>query len=299
MRLIVTSDLHYNVLRSRQPTIRIAEQICGLSSRRGDAEPNRADALLILGDAAGQDTAILRDCLHLFDSFAGRKLFVPGNHDIWTTPDGSSLDRYQRVLPEICREAGFHMLDVEPVVLGNVGLVGCMGWYDFSFRPRELGIPLRFYQEKIAPGAAARMDRYAHLLESTHDVPEETLRMGTRWLDGEYVHLPMTDEEFCGLLLRRLDEHLARVVEMCETIVVGLHHVPFRELMPLNDNPTWAFGRAFLGSEALGELLLRHPKVRHVYCGHTHKAGQTTRGRIQCINTGCTYTEKRYELLEL
>ena len=104
---IVTSDLHYNVLRSKQPTLNLAKEVCGL----------RADALLILGDAAGQDAGIVRESLQLFDRFAGRKFFVAGNHDIWTAPGESSLDRYERGLPEICRQTGFHSLDLEPAVL--------------------------------------------------------------------------------------------------------------------------------------------------------------------------------------
>lgn len=288
MRLVVTSDLHYNVLRSKQPALDIAEEICRL----------HADALLILGDAAGQDLNILSECLHLFDRFTGRKFFVAGNHDIWTPAGESSLTRYEEILPQVCREAEFHMLDHEPAVLDGVGLVGSMGWYDFSLRPEHLGIPLRFYREKIAPGAASRMDRYAHLLKRTDDIPEESLRTGSRWMDGEHVRLPMTDDEFCRQLLDRLERHLLQVSHRCETIVVGLHHVPFADLVPHHENPNWAFARAFLGSIAFGELLLQHPKVRHIYCGHTHKAGQVEHGHVQCICTGCTYLAKRYELLE-
>lgn len=289
MRLIVTSDLHYNVLRSKQPTLSVAEEICRLS----------ADALLILGDAAGQDVSILSECLRLFDTFPGRKFFVPGNHELWARAGESSLVRYQEVLPQTCAAAGFHMLDHEPVVLDRIGLVGSIGWYDFRFRPEYLGIPLRFYKEKIAPGAASRMERYQHLLEPSDDIPEASMHMGTRWMDGEHVHLPMNDLEFCDRLLGRLEQHLVEVADSCETIVVGLHHVPFAELVPHNDNPSWAFAGAFLGSPAFGELLLKHPKVRRVYCGHTHKAGEVIREHIRCINTGCTYLAKRYEVLEL
>ena len=57
MKLIVTADLHYNVTRSKEPARKIAEEICGLC----------ADALLVLGDIGGRDSAIVSDCLHLFD----------------------------------------------------------------------------------------------------------------------------------------------------------------------------------------------------------------------------------------
>lgn len=289
MKLIVTADLHYDVARSSDPARRIAEEICGL----------RADALLLVGDAAGRDLGIVSECLHLFDGFAGRKFFVAGNHDIWAHPGEDSLDKLHRALPEICRKADFHPLDIEPASIDGVGLVGSIGWYDFSFRPMHLGIPLRFYSEKIAPGAAARMDRYSHLVADRTDVPESAMSMGTRWMDGEHVRMAMSDTEFCRMLLERLDQHLQQAARHCDKIIVGLHHLPFRELVPTSEDPSWAFAQAYMGSELFGELLLAHPKVRYVFCGHSHRAGSVRHQHLECINVGCTYTEKRYDVIEL
>lgn len=288
MRILVTADLHYDIARSREPARAVADQICG----------QRADVLMVLGDVAGRDADIVRQCLRLFDGFAGRKLFVAGNHDIWTDPGACSLERLEVTLPAICRETGFHPLDVEPLILDGVGFVGSMGWYDYSFRPEHLGIPLRFYENKIAPGAAARLARYAHLVEETGDVPEASLRMGTRWMDGEHARLPMGDGAFCDRLLSRFDEHLGRVAARCDRIIVGLHHLPFRELVVTHDDPSWAFGAAFMGSGRFGEALLAEPKVSHAFCAHSHHADRVRVGHVECINVGCTYVEKRYETLE-
>jgi len=289
VRIVVTADLHYNIARSRRPTQRLAEELCGL----------RADALLILGDVGGHDPAIVSECLRLFEGFPGRRYFVAGNHELWTAPGGDALARLERELPEAVRQAGFHPLDVEPAVIGHVGLAGSVGWYDYSFRDHRLDIPLRFYRDKIAPGAAARTPGFEHLLAGAADVPPQALQIGTRWMDGAHVRLPMSDEEFCGRLCARLDRHLAQLAPQCDTIVVGLHHVPFAELVPAQQRPNWAFASAFLGSAALGETLLRHPKVRHVFCGHTHAFGIVRRRGLVCTSVGCTYLAKRYELLEL
>ncbi len=289
MRIAVTADLHYNIARSRLPTLRLAEEVCGL----------RADALLILGDVGGHDPAIVSECLRLFEGFSGQRFFVAGNHELWTGPDGDALDRLERELPDAVRRAGFHPLDVEPAVIGGVGLAGSVGWYDYSFRDRRLEIPLRFYRDKIAPGAAARTPGFEHLLAETADVPLQAMEIGTRWMDGAHVRLPMSDEAFCRRLCDRLDRHLAQLAGQCDTIVVGLHHVPFAELVPPQERPGWAFASAFLGSAALGEILLRHPKVRHVFCGHTHAPGRAVRGHIVCTSVACTYLAKRYELLDL
>jgi len=287
MRIVVTADLHYDIARSRQPTLDIAEEICTLD----------ADALLVLGDVAGQDASIVNECLHLFDYFAGRKFFVAGNHDIWTTPGNDSLDKLQRELPAVCRDAGFHPLDSEPVAINGTGLAGSMGWYDFSYRPTHLGIPLRFYEAKIAPGAAARSRRHAHLVADATDIDVSALQIGTRWMDGEHARLPMSDAAFCEYLLGRFDEHLNYLSGKCDQIIVGLHHVPFAELVPATDKPGWAFASAFLGSQQFGELMLKHPKIRYAFCAHSHKPDRLEREHLKCINVGCTYIAKRYDII--
>ncbi len=289
MKLLATADLHYDIARSRRPAEGIADDICR----------QQADALLILGDAAGRDSGILRDCLHLFDRFAGRKFFVAGNHDIWTDPGGDSLHRLEHELPEICRETGFHPLDIEPAIVDGVGLAGSVGWYDFSYRPLELGIPLRFYEAKISPGAAARLGGFDHLLTDRSDIPPAAFEVGARWMDGQHIRLSMSDLDFCRHLLARFEHHLASLSDQCEKIIVGLHHIPFAELVPLTARPGWAFAAAFLGSERFGQVVRRFPKARHILCGHSHKPDRMRIHDIDCINVGCTYREKRYEIIEL
>lgn len=289
MRIIVTADLHYDIARSREPARAIARDICAQG----------ADVLLVLGDVAGRDANIVRECLNLFDPFRGRKLFIAGNHDIWTRPGECSLERYEQTLPAICRDAGFHPLDLEPLTMGDVGFVGSMGWYDFGYRPAWLKIPLRFYREKIAPGAAARFSRYRHLLAERHDVPESAMNIGARWMDGEHVRLPMSDLDFCHRLLERFTAGLAATARRCERIVAAFHHVPFAAFVPPARNPSWAFAGAYLGSDLFGEAALAEPKVHHVFCGHSHLPGRLRAGQLECVNVGCTYVQKRYELLEL
>lgn len=43
---------------------------------------------------------LLIDCLRLFDAFGGDKLFVAGNHDLWTK-GSDSLVLYEKILPKI------------------------------------------------------------------------------------------------------------------------------------------------------------------------------------------------------
>lgn len=289
MKLIVTSDLHYDIARSIEPTRALAEEICSL----------RADGLLLLGDAAGRDLDIVSECLHLFDRFAGRKFFVAGNHDIWVEPGGDSRRKLEQDVPAACVEADFHPLDLEPARLGGVGLVGSIGWYDYSFRPRRLKIPLRFYEHKIAPGAAARFDRYRHLLDETDDVPDSAMRIGSRWMDGEYVRLDMSDVAFCGRLLERLNVHLDATAGQCDRIVVGTHHLPSRGILPESRDPCWAFATAYMGSEAFGQAILACPHVKFAFSGHSHRGMCARCDNVTFVNVGCTYTHKLYDLIDL
>lgn len=286
MRIIFTADLHYDIPRSRGPTESVASMI-----NRMDA-----DALVILGDVCAHDLGILRDCLHFFDAFSGQRFFVAGNHDLWT--DGDSLDRYERELKAVCEETGTWYLDARPFVRDGVALVGSMGWYDYSFRVTELGIPLRFYEAKLAPGAAERLAMH-HLLAGAADLDAKMMNIGARWMDGVHVRLPMSDASFAARLRDRLAEHLRAVGPDAEHIVVAMHHVPFEAMVRRLHKPVWDFAHAFLGSRIFGELLLAEPRVRHVVCGHSHHPSRTRVGHIDCINVGSTYTVKRVETLDV
>ncbi|OQZ06765.1 MAG: hypothetical protein B6D36_03345 [Planctomycetes bacterium UTPLA1] len=289
MRIIVTSDLHYNVARSKAPTQAIAREIC----KRG------GDCLLFVGDLAGADLAILDEVLALFEPFRGIKMAVAGNHELWTFGGGDSLDRYENEVAGAFARNGVHYLDAAPLQVGHVAFAGNVGWYDFSFRPSSMRIPLRFYRHKVAPGAAAYFEKHRHLLERDDDVPAASREVTSRWMDGERVRLPISDVEFTQRSANRLREHLEAVEQKAERIVVAVHHLPFAELVPPTILPNWAFAGAFLGSDLLGETILDFPKASHVFCGHSHRARECRRGALVCKSIGSTYREKQYDVLDV
>ncbi len=290
MRILITADLHYNIKRSRQPAEHIAADACRLGG----------DALVLLGDTAGADLETFAQALRLFAGFPGRRLLVPGNHCLWTTPDGpDSLQRYHQLLPEVARAEGFALLDHQPTILNDKALVGCMGWYDYSMRDQSLGVPLDFYRAKASPGAAKYYGMHELVEPHRHTLTERHLRMGVRWLDGWNVRLGMTDEEFTALLNERLARQLADVAPHVESIAVMMHHLPFTQLLPEHRPDRFAFAAAYLGAERFGQTLLDCPKVRCVYCGHSHWSADCTVGGIRAVNVGSTYKSKQLEVLEL
>jgi predicted phosphodiesterase len=287
MRVLVTADLHYDIARSIAPTRALAARMV---SRGGDA-------VMILGDVCGTELETLTRCLSLFEGFRGARMFVAGNHDLWVKEGASSVARYETEIPAACASAGFHPLDCGPLVLGDVGFVGSVGWYDYSFRDRALDVPLRFYEAKTGPGYAAATRR--PLLLEQGDLTEALLRIRTRWMDGEFVRLPYGDPEFTVRLRDKLRSHVAAVEPAVRVIVAGIHHLPFHDLVVKSGSPEWDFGNAFMGSGIFGDVLVAEPRARLAFCGHSHSRGEVVRDHVRCVNVGCTYVEKRCEEIEI
>jgi 3',5'-cyclic AMP phosphodiesterase CpdA len=264
LRLLLTSDLHFGNYRSADAATReLANWVC-------EAD---ADVLALAGDVADGPPDFFDACFGLFEDFEGLKLVTPGNHDLWAK-GASSLERYRTIYPRIAADRGFAMLDEGPQVLGNTAFIGNIGWYDYSFRNPELGLPLEQYEAKEMPGVCT-------------------------WNDGRFIDWPYTDAEFLEECIRRLKEHYAAVEADAEVVVAVLHHLPFRRLVPTGRPDKFAFAAAYMGAERLGEALLACPKVTDVYCGHSHWRAAADVGGINAVSVGCTNADKRLEVLDV
>ena len=289
MRILITADLHYDIARSRKPARQLAERACAKGG----------DVLVLLGDTAGRDLDTFAEALRMFEAFKGRKLLVPGNHCLWCRPGEDSIERYEQLLPRLAEAEGFEVLDYKPVILGEVGLAGSIGWYDYSFREEYLGIPMAFYEAKVSPGAAARLDEHTELFEAYREqLTERQLEIVTRWMDGRFVKLGMSDDAFVAKLAKKLEGDLAELSASVERIAVFLHHLPFRTLVPKERPDKFAFAAAYMGSERFGEVLMGCPKVAAVYCGHSHWRVRQRIGHMDVVNVGSTYRDKILEILD-
>jgi len=284
MRILATADLHYNISRSKQAVRRLADEMLAAGG----------DVLILAGDIAGAQLTDFEEALYLFADFKGAKLFVPGNHDLWALDGESSLDRWQRLLPQAAAKYGFTMLDRDPVVLEGLAFVGSVGWYDYSFRLRELRVPMRFYRAKVGPGAAMGLSRYRHLLKDGSDLLRRHVGITTIWNDGRNVKLPCSDRVFTRHLLQTLQRHLEQVSGEVETIVAAVHHLPHKELVWYRGDDGWDFAAAFLGSGRFARLFKRYEKVRLCFCGHSHRSGRFADGHTEYVNIGSTYRHKRF-----
>ncbi|MFN4242267.1 MAG: metallophosphoesterase [Tepidisphaerales bacterium] len=290
MKILVTSDLHVDHRRSRGGAEALAAEIAALGRQRA------FDVLLVVGDVATARGDGLEYGLSLLP-FDGPRLMTLGNHELWSdAPDTWTL--YSEVLPQRIAAAGWHCLDQTPFVYGDVGFVGSVGWYDYSFAPAYLGIPRRFYEAKVSPGAAAHLSAHRHLLESLHDIPASAMDVYARWNDARHIRWSLTDTQFTEHLLRRLEVQL-RQVAACRHVVAAVHHLPAAELLPPPSSPAWDFAKAFLGSPRFAELLGTLPNLRHVVCGHSHMPALAVLGGVRYLATGSGYRVKRYAILDV
>src|SRR5437016_1675309 len=126
LTLAITADLHWGHRRGGDETRLLADYL--------RAHP--PDVLILAGDLG--TGPLFAECLGLFTDLPSRKVLVPGNHDVWVPTDDAALDSlqmYERELPFMAQELGFHFLDSAPLALPEVGLtlVGSINWYDYSW----------------------------------------------------------------------------------------------------------------------------------------------------------------------
>jgi predicted phosphodiesterase len=287
MRLLITADLHYNHPRSKALAIDLIDRI----------NHTGCDILLLVGDTSTTANDSLEQCLSLFRLPAAKKLVVAGNHELWTASD-DSYAIYTTDLPRRLRALDWHWLEADPFISNSFAIVGSLGWYDFSFAQESLGIPLRFYEQKISPGAAARFPQYAHLFSHTDDIPPSAMQIMARWNDGRFIKLHRSDEQFLSELLLCLHQQLQSLAHIPK-IIAAIHHLPFRQLLPPPHSAQWDFAKAYLGSQRLGELLLQFPNITHLFCGHSHMPIEAKIQHIQAINIGSGYRHKVFRTLDI
>lgn len=247
MRLALTSDLHVE----HHPDV-----IALVTERTRALAP---DVLVVAGDVASK-LETLEAALTALRAAAPHVLFVPGNHDLWTMAGGpSSRARYDEAIPALCARAGVGAIGHAPLEIDGVVFCGVTGWYDFSLRNRALDdtFKLADYQR----GAWGRL-RW-----------NDTVRVVWPDDDGVELDAPAICDRQVRLLERQLDDAGAR-----PTVVVT-HHLAFAGLVtsyaqipnaPPGGETPWDFINGFMGSERLGEAIVRAANVRHAVAGHTH-----------------------------
>lgn len=254
MRIAFCSDLHVDISKSNWELVPHLVEVLKV------IEP---DVFVLAGDIS-PELGDIEYALDLFSLLPCHKFFVPGNQDIWVLSEEmqesghDSYEKYYFFLPDVCRRNGFVPLWVEPTMIGPVGFVGSMGWYD----------ALPWLEDQVE-------------LEET----EEAARLrDSAWNDMRWAcwcDISSLGRESLGPL-RRSNEEVARefnvrldqdieIMEMnpaISEVVVVTHFPPFP---PLGCKLGGRGGRImFPGSREMGSILLSHRKVVLSISGHLH-----------------------------
>ncbi len=286
MKLAYISDLHVDITPANHASIHVLRNLL---------EEVRPDVLLIGGDISHSLRGIEMTFRRL-SSLPAHILFVPGNHDVWVFNeepyDGplNSTVKYFTAIPDLCRTYGIHSLHLDPFVIGDIGFAGTIGWYDYSFRRSEFDteLPLSQYEKKTLAGSVWNDVNYAHWIPplcATEAVaePYDAIRWLPAFLIDTLVEERMSDVEVTHQFVEELREQLHWLNARVSTIVVCIHHLPFRELVTYRNEFPYDFFSAYMGSMSFGHLIKHYPKVKYVFAGHTHQCQRRSIGGIQAV----------------
>ncbi len=306
MKLIVFSDPHIDIQEKRgYPNF--------MNKLNDHLESLEPDIILVTGDIAGS-TSYIKKFLEEITVSAKKKIFCPGNHDIWVNSQSydASWVKYYQVLPELSKELGWHYLPNQPLIIEKVAFVGTMGWYDYSTRNPtwDNEISLQEYETKFnKKSGAVWMDReYAKFGDYNDRVvadhfASELITDLQKISEDIFIELPGTEpaklEEFDIYKIADKDQF-----GDIDTVVIGTHIVPFFEFVKFTGNLNWDYFSAFIGNTTLGKIIksINRDLRKISVFGHTHfpqrKILETNLEAICCPIGYPNEWEKRHKSLE-
>lgn len=264
MKVFITSDLH---LGENEKADKAINKLAGFCCQQAVAK----DVLLVLGDIASLRTNLIKFAKS-FSNFSGVKLFVLGNHDIWTSENSNSS--YEKIVAvnDFLREFGFINIEYEPQKIADLLFLGSMGWYDYSFKD-NIGIADGFYRSKTYPG-----------------------EVKPAWTDAFFAHFDKPDDEVVHEQIVRLVGQLKK--SQNQRIIMGFHHLCHKRQLVyprIMVSKRWRFLNAFLGSQNFHRAIVKNLGsniVEHVFCGHVHFSKTTCQDSIVYTSIGSDYDKK-------
>jgi predicted phosphodiesterase len=275
MKLVVTSDLHYDTrgdLTEPAAIERLAEEI------RAEAP----DALVLAGDL-GHRIAEFRACLTCFAGVCASTGVVAGNHDVWRDDQAGhgSQALFEELLPAVARDLGYTWLEDDVIRVGDRAVAGSCAWYDYSgVDPRHVG---------------------------GYSPDDLQLIKGTMSNDAGWIDWPWTDRE----LAARVRAGLAARLDALEgdagvEAVAVVTHVPILDAQMTRkaDDERWGISNAYFGNLTIGRDVLARAKVRAVVSGHTHHGREARVDRadmppVEVRVVDADYGEPRFTVLEV
>ncbi|MBT7903106.1 hypothetical protein HN587_04515 [Candidatus Woesearchaeota archaeon] len=216
--------------------------------------------VLVVGGDVSQTKEYLELGLEGLSKFEGTKLAYLGNHELRI--NGFIGENYSR-LKDVFEKYGFQLLDDSPAVVRNIGFVGNVGWYDLSLY------------------SGSRLEEYREI--------------STDFYKKEFDTRGINQTQFNQICFRRVKEHIEQVSDSVDKIVLGIHHVAFKEFLKYGHTEYFDFKNLFMGSTEFQEAY-SHPKVAIGLCGHTHRSGRINYSGKPIYNIS---SDKKQKFLEI
>ncbi|MFH1358830.1 MAG: metallophosphoesterase [archaeon] len=249
---------------------------------RAIEQMHRCDVVVIAGDVSSYPLKYKR-VLDRFKGVDAVKLAVLGNHDVYCS-DGE--DSYERIgeLEKICDSCGFHLLDKSPVVVGDVGFVGNMGWYDYQFAQKDSDEVIfgvrgsRIYEIRVRD-----MDDFDFSHKHYFFRGSDSRDYSAIWNDIRFVKWRFSDREFLDTQVQRLKQDIEVVSPKVDKLVYVSHHVPIKEFIyEKPEDIQWSVFNAYQGSPELSKAAFSDLKLRAVICGHSHIPNYVRINNVDC-----------------
>lgn len=208
-----------------------------------------ADAVVLAGNIGENDSQIGQFFKRLRQGLACPIGFVPGNQDLFFRNETSSEALLTQCLPDLCQSHGIRFLPGNPLVVGPLGIVGSMAWYDYSAADPTANLTLEDHVQ-------FKQDR---------NVPE-ALRIDWPW----------TDLEVAARSARGIEADFATLgANPAVRRVLAVTHFPVFDWQVPRDpgNRLAALRNAYEANLNIGRVLLGHATLAGVVSGHVPLGG--------------------------
>jgi metallophosphoesterase superfamily enzyme len=240
--IVATSDLHADITNPVAIQA-MRDEIQQRCAREG----LDVAALLVLGDV-GESLKGIEECLGILRELAPVRLFIPGNHDLFDTERiGSSVTRYEEILPRVVTEQGFSWgIGERPTMIDDVtAIVTTTAWPQPELTIGDVHL------EAVA------------VREAHHYLPDDY------WITKDLRHRALSDAQHA-----LFEKALAAVPPDATRLIVGTHYPLFCEQLEKTDaHPSMAWYVSPRFGVTLRAFHERRPDVSlEVVSGHLHRA---------------------------
>lgn len=245
MKLLFLSDLHADNLY-------VTKGINIYPNLVKHIQKYKPDVIVISGDISGDYKTTLNFIKKLENELNIFVYFIPGNHDIWTEKSNEYPNASLKALQEL--QAVENCIENRIIHLNDeTALIGCMGWYDYSF-------------------ALPKLDDF--VMKSRKK----------QFSDHQYVNWKYSDKEFFDIQINNLNNLLNSEELRNKNVLVSMHYVPFSYFIHYSNlNDDWNIVNGFFGGYDLGKTILKYKNVKLVHFGHTHKHKVDSYGDLQLV----------------